>query len=163
MFACQAWTHISPGLNHRIFESACLNDKKLYRTAINDLATHLRKRPQKLLDMPRAERHALFEPLMGLPQLDILAQNLIILWLSTDRVDMLNDFLDSLGIEHDDQGCADSIPETMDPGKIAAAVTSLRKKYPSEDVDLYLRVFDRISGVKWELPVIKDEEASATA
>lgn len=149
MFAHQAWSHLSPELNHEVLEAACLHEKKLYRRVVQEMAQNLRRRPQMLLEMPRRERHGLFQPLLGLPQFDLAAQNLIIVWLSETQAGMLVSFLDALGIAHDGKGYADAFPESVEPERLRAAVEGIYGAHDAGRVSLYLRVLDRISGVDW--------------
>jgi hypothetical protein len=153
MFAFEAWKEVTPRLNHEVLEAAYAHEKKLYRRLVQEMAQNLRKRPQMLLDMPRAERHVLFHTLLALPHFDLLAQNLIILWLSKTQVPMMTAFLDALGISHDGKGCAEKFPDQVETERLRAAVDGLYSTFPPDAVGLYLRVMDRISGVDWpELP-----------
>jgi hypothetical protein len=162
MYCTEAWGSIDSTLNHRIFESAYNGDKKLYRRTVQDLADNLRRRSKLILEMPRADRHELFQPLMGLPAFEVLAQNLAIHWLKQERVDMVVSFLDTLGIKHDGRGFADEFPQDMPKGKLKKAVKNLLKNYPESDVAFYLSIFDTISGTQWaglEALIPKPEKA----
>lgn len=150
MYCTEAWGTISPSLNHLIFESAYNGDKKLYRRVIQDLAGNLRRRPKVILEMPRSARHELFQPLMGLPAFEVLAQNLIIHWLKQERSGMVIAFLDALGIAHDGRGFADEFPEEVPQAKLKAAVKTLLKEYPEEEVAFYLNIFDSLTGTEWD-------------
>ncbi|NJK92662.1 MAG: hypothetical protein HC904_13045 [Blastochloris sp.] len=154
MHATEYWQKMSPEKNHEILEFAYLNDKKLYRRVVEDLSAQLRKRPKLILETPRAQRHELFRPLLGLPNVHLLSQNLMILWLGQKQVTLLNAFLDALGIEHDQAGSVERFPETVDKKKLSSAVEGLYQAFPEEDVNAYLSVFDSISGVNW--PELKD-------
>lgn len=149
MFAHEAFQSMPAELNHEVLDAACLNDKKLYRRLMNDMAANLRKRPQALLALPRRERHVLFQPLLGLPQFDVLAQNLVINWLAETQVALMTAFLDTVGIAHDGKGYAEAFPESVDDAKLRGAVDALYAKFPEPAVTLYLGVMDRISGVQW--------------
>lgn len=149
MFAYQAWNLLTPELNHEVLETACQHEKKLYRRVVQEMAQNLRRRPQMLLEMPRAQRHELFRPLLGLPHFDVLGQNLIIVWLSKTQVQMMSRFLDALGISHDGKGYAESFPDEVEAGRLRAAVDALYAGFDAGRVSLYLRVLDRVSGVRW--------------
>jgi len=149
MRAYQVWTTLPGPLNHEIWQSVYLQDKKLYRLAVQDMAEALRKRPQALLELPREARHELFRPLMGLPQFDVLGHNLVIKWLGSTRQAMLVDFLDALGIPHDGNGCAEQFPETMTVARLKKAIAALYAKHDAPAVSLYLHLFPSICGVNW--------------
>jgi hypothetical protein len=149
MHAFEIWSKLSKELNHEILEVACLNEKRLYRHAVQDLSEALRRRPQMILELPRTARHELFQPLLGLPQYDVLGHNLIINWLRVEGESMLVTFLDEVGVGHDGHGCADEFPESMDAAKVEKACKALYEKFPAEKVSLYLQVFPNITGVDW--------------
>ncbi len=150
MHAIEFWSTISPSLNQEILETAYLNEKKLYRRVVDDLAANLRKRPKVVLEMPRQARHELFRPLLQLPNLHILSQNLFIHWLATTQVPLMNAFLDALDIKHDGAGSVEAFPATVEKKKLSAAVDKLYAGFEQEKVSAYLSVFDSISGAKWD-------------
>lgn len=153
MNAYQAWAGISHDLNHEILETAYSGNKKLYRLLLEDMAKNLRRRVVALQMMPRKERHLLFRPLLAQPQLHVIAQNLLMFWLSERQTPMLCQFLGALGIAHDEKGCAETFPETVEPAKLTEAVQRLYTDFPEETVSLYLTTFDVLSGKSWpELP-----------
>jgi hypothetical protein len=149
MRAFEVWNDLSPALNHEILETAYRLQKKLYRRVIDDLAPQLRMRPQRLLDMPKVERHALFQPLLALPLMDVLSQNLLLHWLAQEAHPLMATFLNELGIAHDGKGCVEEFPATVDPARLAKAVETLYASFPAEKVTLYLRTFDSVSGCQW--------------
>ena len=140
---------LSKELNHEILEVACLNEKRLYRHAVQDLSEVLRKRPQIILELPRVARHELFRPLLGLPQFDLLAGNLVVNWLRVSGEPMMVAFLDELGIAHDGHGCVEVFPAEVEEQRVAAACGMLYERFDAEQVGLYLRLFAGISGVDW--------------
>ena len=62
---------------------------------------------------------------------------------------LLCDFLDALGIEHDEHGGIDNLPETPAPEKLHAAVETLLAKYPAEIVAVYLQSFQTMDIAGW--------------
>ena len=62
---------------------------------------------------------------------------------------LLCDFLDALGLEHDEHGGIDALPETPDPGKLHAAVETLLAKHPAEIVAVYLQSFQTMDIAGW--------------
>ncbi|MEO0453364.1 MAG: hypothetical protein AAFY98_04420 [Verrucomicrobiota bacterium] len=162
----EAWAGISQELNHRILECVYLGDKKLYRRLVNDLSAQLRKRTKVILETPRSGRHQLFQPLLTLPNVEVLAQNLAIHWLSHERSDMVTGFLDHLGIEHDGHGFVDEFPDDLPAKKLKSAVDQMKKDFPEEEIWFYLRIFSSLTGTTWEnleklVPPLPDEESDS--
>lgn len=157
MHATELWAVLSADLNHEILETSYINEKKLYRRVVEDLAANLRKKPSIILETPRLLRHELFRPLLQLPHFHVVTQNLMILWLARTQVPMMTTFLDSLEIKHDGKGSVDVFPESVDKTKLAQAVTILYNSFPEEKVTAYLSVLDSVAGVNWPdlVPLIK--------
>jgi hypothetical protein len=82
------------------------------------------------------------------PALDMVAGNLLRTWLLKKHKQMLGDFLDALGIPHQ-EGVVEDLPATMDNAKIHAAVDVLVGKYPPEVVAVYLHAFSEMNTVNW--------------
>ena len=61
---------------------------------------------------------------------------------------MLADFLDSLGIAHQ-EGVVEDLPATIDEAKLRSAVEALITKYPPEAVAVYLHAFNEMNEVEW--------------
>ena len=77
------------------------------------------------------------------------AAELLRTWLIKSEKGMLVDFLNQLGISHDN-GVADNFPETVDDAKLTAAIDSLLGKYPQEKVVVYLNALGALRVVIWQ-------------
>ena len=146
----EIWATLSPALNHEILDAAYRHDKRLYRDVVREAGEVLRKRPQIILEMPRAERHELFRPLLGLPAFNVQDNNLAVNWLRCAGEPMMVLFLDTLAIPHDGHGCVDKFPPTPDEVRLARACAALYEKFPAEQVSFYLRLFPLLSDGAWQ-------------
>jgi hypothetical protein len=86
--------------------------------------------------------------MLSRPRLELIAANLLRDWLMREKLPMLKDFLDKLGVAHKD-GAVDDLPATMDQAALKAAVDLLLSKYPAEEVSVYLNAFYAINDVRW--------------
>lgn len=165
MQAFEHWPRISQELNHTILEAAYEANKKLYRNLVQEMSSALRKRKALLQQMPRQERHLLFQPILGLPNYHVLSQNLLMNWLAEEKVDMICEFLDALGIEHDGRGFSNEFPESMDKAKLQQAVEKIYDQFEEQSVTAYLSTFDSLTGMTWEdLPsMLRNTEEPAEA
>jgi hypothetical protein len=85
------------------------------------------------LDEDRKTRH-----LASLPALpDSLAVRALVVYHLAEQREMMGAFLDSLGIAHEN-GLIKEESTTPDPAKVGPAAAELMKRYPAEDVLLYL-------------------------
>ena len=79
------------------------------------------------------------------PALDPVAGNLIRTWLLKKHKAMLVDFLDALGIAHQ-EGVVEDLPATMDDAKLQAAVEACWQ-ISARVVAVYLHAFNEMNEV----------------
>jgi hypothetical protein len=82
------------------------------------------------------------------PALEMVTANLLRTWLLKKHKQMLTDFLDALGLPHQ-EGVVEDLPSAMDEAKIRAAVETLLAKHPPEAVAVYLHAFNEMNEVEW--------------
>ena len=105
-------------------------------------------RPVFLERQPRPQRHATMVSALNRPQLEMVAGTLLRTWLVKKYKDMLVDFLNALGLEHED-GVVESLPQSMEDANLKAAVEGLLEKYPHEVVGVYLNAFNDMNEANW--------------
>ena len=124
--------------------------KPVYKAAVQGLANQRNLRGVFIERKPPNERHPWMKSALSRPVSDTLATHLIQAWLLGANKAMLCDFLDALGIEHDEDGTVEELPAAPPKEKIAAAVDQLIGKYSPESVAIYLHAFrDMDSSVQW--------------
>ena len=139
---------MSPALSNEIFEYTYGNDKEIYRGAMDVVAQARKVRPVFLERQPRTERHALMRSVFSRASNLLAADNLIRNWLLKKHKPLLTDFLDSLGIKHDN-AVVEEVPKTMEDAKLKQAVDHVLAKHPPEVVALYLHAFNSMDDAKW--------------
>ncbi|MCS7090801.1 MAG: hypothetical protein RMN51_09245 [Verrucomicrobiota bacterium] len=140
---------MSPGLAADILNFAFEEDKATYKATLAAVAEARRLRPVYLLRQPRAQRDVTILNTLTRPSLDSAAAALLRAWLLKKHKAMLVDFLNSLGIPHED-GVVETLPDKVEDDKLQAAVEMLLGKYPSEVVAVYLHAFNEMNEVNWE-------------
>jgi hypothetical protein len=139
---------MSPSLALEILNYAYESDKPLYRATLGSVAEARKLRPVFLERQPRPQRHAAMLATLARPALDMVTSNLLRSWLLKKYKQMLADFLDALGIVHN-EGVVEELPATIDEAKLRAAVETLVAKYPPEAVAVYLHAFNEMNEVEW--------------
>jgi hypothetical protein len=139
---------MSPPLALDILTYAYENDKPLYRAVLASVAEARKLRPVFLERQPKPQRHATMLATLARPALDMITGNLIRAWLLKKHKAMLTDYLNALGITHE-EGVVEQIPPTMDDAKLHAAVDALLAKYPPETVAVYLHAFNEMNEQEW--------------
>ena len=127
------------------------NEKPLYKNLVENLARQRKLRPIFIERKPRVERFAWLKEALGRRQNEAIAANLLQIWLVSRHSAMLCDFLDSLGIKHDDNGTVEQIPAQPERPALEAAVTALLEKYESPIVAVYLHAFQALDQNGWPL------------
>ena len=146
----EIFQRMSPALAMDIFTYLHASDRNIYKAVIQGLASQRNLRPVFVERKPPAERHAWMKAALARKISETLASHVIQAWLLGAHRQMLCDFLDWLGLAHDDDGTVEEIPPAPPKEEIAAAVEKLLGKYPPESVSVYLHAFrDMDSAVRW--------------
>jgi hypothetical protein len=143
------WPTLSPQLANDILLSVQKANKKLYRTAVEVMAPRMGVRVPTLLEMPKAQRHATWIQILARPEMEVLSFNILSAWLIESQRPMLCAWLDALGIEHGDNGCADNFPPQPDAALLKKGADVLLQKFDSRIVGVYLRTFNQIDETRW--------------
>lgn len=141
---------MNPVRAHAILTDTQRGNKRMYRSVVESLAPGIGRRVPVIMEMPKLERHAAFAQLLAQPMAEDLGFNVLSQWLVQEHAPMLCDWLDALGIGHDEKGCAKSFPDCPPAEKIRAAADALLAKYEPELVTVYLTAFNEIDEVGWE-------------
>jgi hypothetical protein len=144
------WGALAPETAHQIFLCAQETQKKLYKSAVEGLAKHMGLRPNRVLEMPKVERHAAWQKLLTHPQLEPLSFNFLCHWLLTTQGPLLSAWLDALGIPHDGGGVVEDFPPAPSQAALKKAVDAVLAKFDPKLVTVYLRTFNEIEGVHWD-------------
>ncbi len=145
------WTSFSPQESHEILCKIQDENKKLYRSTVEILSKQMQKRVPVVLEMPKIERHSIWQQILSHPMLENLSFNLLSAWLVSEHSPLLCAWLDALAIPHDPQGFfqADKL-EAPTSEKLKTALESVLEKFPAKTVSIYLHVFNRIEGIEWK-------------
>ncbi len=150
---------MSPALAHEIITYTYESDKPLYRATLQAVADARKVRYVFMERQPRTDRHAAMVATLSKPALEAVTSNLLRTWLLKKYKGMLVDFLDALGITHN-EGVVEDLPKTTPDDKLKTAVDLLLSKYPPEVVGIYLNAFNDMNEVDW--PNLKEMLKSDT-
>ena len=150
MRAHDLFQRMSPVLAAEVFTFLQREQKPVYKAAIQGLANQRNLRGVFIERKPPNERHPWMQSALSRPLSEAVAGHLIQAWLLGAHKEMLNDFLDALGIAHGEDGTVDDLPACPPKEQLATAVAQLLAKYPAETVAVYLHAFrDMDSAVQW--------------
>lgn len=145
----EIFSKLPADVSERLFGFLHESEKPLYRTTIAKLAEQRKLRPVFLERKPRAERHAWLQEALGRKTNDAVAAHLLQIYLVGGNKDMLCDFLDHLGIAHDENGTVQELPPPPEKEKLAGAINILLEKYPPGVVKVYLHAFQALDETGW--------------
>jgi hypothetical protein len=161
MKAHEIFQQMSLALAAEIFSYLQQEQKPVLKAAIQGLAEQRRLRAVFVERKPPNERFAWLQNALGRKVSDAVAAHLLQAWLLGAEKPMLCDFLDALGIKHDDDGTVENLPDSPPKEKLSEVVRQLLARYRAEKVAVYLHAFhDMDSTVSWEPlgEVLREEE-----
>ena len=113
----------------------------VFKSVVAELAGQHNLRTVFVERKPPLERYGWIKTALSRKLGDTLAAHLLQAWLLGAQKPMLCDFLESLGIEHDEDGTVENLPESPPKEKLGATIDQLLAKYPTETVAVYLHAF----------------------
>lgn len=140
---------MSPALANEILGFTFESDKQAYKAALAAVAQAKHVRPVFLERQPREARNASIITTLAKPHLENAAGALLRVWLVKKQGAMLVDFMDALGIPHEN-GAVEDLPPAMEDEKLKAGVDLLLGKYPHEAVAVYLNAFNEMNAAGWD-------------
>ncbi len=138
-----------PTLAQEIIDYLYSNEKAAYQLILSAVAGANRVRPLFLQRKPRAQRHAEMLNALTRPRMEEAAATLLREWLLKAEKGMLIEFLNDLGIEHED-GVVEEFPDEVDEDRLNQAIETLLSKHSPEKVCIYLNTVRATSGVNWK-------------
>jgi hypothetical protein len=137
-----------PALAQRILEEVHGQDREAYRSALHAVALSRKVRPVFLEHQPRVERHKEMAVTLARPSMEAAAAPLLRVWLLKTQKTLLVDFLDALGVPHQ-EGVVENLPESVEEAKLRTAIDAILAKHPREIVTVYLQAFNTMNETRW--------------
>ncbi len=141
MKAFEIFREIQPETAKAVFQYLRDEQREVYTASLSTLAANRKLRPVFIQRKPGPAQIEWLAKNIKLKASDEIAEHVIQLWLMKARQEMLTAFLDGVGIEHDGEGAAEDLPESLDGKKLKTTVTKLLKEQDPEAVRIYLHVF----------------------
>jgi hypothetical protein len=139
----------SPALVSNLFAFLFEKEKPLYKATIEAVAKQRKLRPIFIERKPRDERHAWLHEALGRKASDAIAGHILQIWLVGQHAALLCDFLDGLGIKHDENGTVEQLPEQPEKALLEKVITDLLQKHDPEIVAVYLHAFQALNETGW--------------
>lgn len=146
----EIFARMSPAVAAQLLGFLQEKETRLYKATIDTVAKSRKLRPIFIERRPREDRYAWLQTHIGKAQHDGVAAHLLQIWLVGSQSKLLCDFLDALGIKHDENGTVDALPSSPPKPELAAAVESLVAKHDPAVTTVYLHAFQAMDEKGWE-------------
>jgi len=135
---------LSPNLLEDFFAFMRGKERELYRATIDTLAKQRNFRPIFVEQMPLAKRHAWIKDQLSRPANAGASAHLLQIWFVGGHAALLCDFLDALGIKHDENGTIEELPPAPEKARVRQAVDAVLAKHDRGLVSVYLHAFQAL-------------------
>lgn len=120
-----------------------------FTQALAGAASAMNSRPQYLLKQPMAKRVATVRRALSRVAAKPLAEEILAVYFLECRKELLTQWLDQLGLEHEDGVLEQSEPESPEPDQLEKDVEVFRGQDDDPDRELLLRAFASQSAIDW--------------
>ena len=135
---------MTPRVASQIFAFLFEKEKPLYKATLETLAKKRNLRPVFVERKPRDARFAWLKDSLSRPLNDGVASHLLQVWLIGTQGPLLCDFLDALGIAHDENGTVEQLPPAPAKEQLAGAIDTVLSKHDAAVVAVYLHTFQAL-------------------
>ncbi len=144
----QIFAAMSPSENERIMGRIAEEAPEVFRQTVASAAAALKFRPQYLMKQPLSKRVASIRRALTRPGSDPLAEELLAIYFLKCRLDLLTEWLDLMGLDHEDGMLTGDETPCPEAALLEEKVATFRNG-KDEDCDLLLRVFAGQSAIDW--------------
>ena len=137
-------SRLSPALADQLFAYLQKNEKKLYQATIDTLAKQRKFRPVFIEQKPPAQRHAWMKEALGRAANESVSAHLLQIWFVSAHSKLLCDFLDALGIPHDENGTVEQTPPAPEKEALRNAIDAVMEKHDPGLVAVYMHAFQAL-------------------
>ena len=143
------FSRMPPAVAAQLFAHLHENEKPLYKATIDTLAKQRNLRPVFIERKPREERFAWLREMVSKKQNADVAAHLLQIWFVGAQSKLLCDFLDALGIAHDENGTIEELPEAPPKDALVKAIDACFAKHDPQVVAVYLNAFQALDEKGW--------------
>jgi hypothetical protein len=145
----EIFAHLPAPISEQLFGFLFEKEKPLYKATIDTLSKQRKLRAVFVERKPRAERHEWMREVLARKINDGVAAHLLQIWLVGAHAKLLCDFLDGLGIAHDENGTIEELPAAPEKMKLKAVIDDVLTKHDPGVVAVYLHAFQALDDHGW--------------
>lgn len=149
MKAHEIFAHLPRERADEIFSYLLANDKPFYKASIESLAQQRKLRAVFILRKTPPERHAWMHDVLSKKLSNAISAHILQAWLVGGHPALLCDFLDALGIPHEENGTVDKLPPPPEKETLRKAVDVIVEKHGQPLAAIYLQCFQALEDTGW--------------
>ena len=154
MKAYQVFARMSPERTHALLEGLREGAPAVYEQALAAASVWLRARPQFVRKQSPEKRAKLVRQALARVSTSLVAEEVLAAYFLQVKKPLLIEWLDAVGVAHEDGGLAEEAPAQPERGALEKAVASYRKEDDAADRALLLEAFAAQSAIDW--PVLEE-------
>jgi hypothetical protein len=120
-----------------------------FTQAVYAAASTFKSRPQFLIKQPFPKRVSMVRRALAQVNCNTVSEEMLAIYFLECKKDVLIEWLDGLGIEHEEGSLREDNPEEPDADKLQKAIDDFRAKDDDPDRDLLLKAFASQSAIEW--------------
>ena len=151
MKAYQVFARMTPERTHALLEGLREGAPAVYTQALAAASAWLRARPQFVLKQSPERRAKLVRQALSRFNTSLVAEEVLAAYFLQVKKPLLIEWLDLLGVPHEDGGLADEAPAEPAREVLERALASYRKPGDAADRELLLEAFAAQSAIDWPL------------
>ena len=133
----------------QILESISKESLETYKQVVASAAIALKFRPQYLMKQPAPKRAASVRRALARIDSGGLAEELLALYFLKCRLELLTEWLDLVGLEHEEGMLKDEVAESPAAAEVEKHVATFRSKDEDPDRELLLQTFSAQAAIEW--------------
>lgn len=145
----QVFASLQPERAREVLRSISEATPAVFVQAVAVASAAMRARPVFLQRQPFEKRADAVRRCLARVSSDPLAEEMLAVYFLQCRKDLLVEWLDTLGLKHEDGALQEDSPAAPDAAKLAEAVRTFRKPEHADDRELLLRAFAAQSAIEW--------------
>jgi len=147
----QVFARMSPEQAERVMNAIHGESPGVYTQAVAAAAATMKARPQFMMKQPRDKRAKLIRQALSRIAASPIAEEILATYFLEVRKDLLTEWLDALGLEHEDGVLKTNAPEPPSDAELEKKVEAYRSAggAAAEDRELLLLAFAAQSAIEW--------------
>ena len=149
MKAYQVFARMTPERAHALLEGLRKEAPAVYSQALGAASVWLRARPQFVMKQSPEKRAKLVRQALARVATNVIAEELLAAYFLQVKKPLLVEWLDAIGLEHEDGSLEADAPPEPERGALEKAVAAFRKPTYAADRELLLQAFAAQTAIEW--------------